>query len=37
MVTHDVELAAQSEIMLKMRDGRTEVIRRSDVESVARG
>ena len=24
MVTHDVELAAQSEIMLKMRDGRTE-------------
>ncbi len=37
MVTHDVELAAQSEIMLKMRDGRTEVVRRSDVESVARG
>ncbi len=37
MVTHDVELAGQSEIMLKMRDGRTEVVRRSDVESVARG
>ena len=37
MVTHDVELAEQSEIMLKMRDGRTEVVRRSDVESVARG